>query len=198
MNLLEYFLDTKHKRVTILSLLFTVFLLKEAIANALIVFPILSYTTLESLYNLVPVADMSFIGRMLYGFYSLTSLEFEEIFLTVLKCFSPSIIFCIVMCFYYLSVNYCDNIFKISKRLSRFVIIGLFFIYGGVFVFVISNLTIMTTYYTILNVVRNTALWLLISHLIYILILLVFMYFQIIDMLHALEYKAIEVDEEYN
>lgn len=198
MNLIEFFIDTKHKRVVLLALIFTILLLKEAICNIFFVIPILSFSSLESLYSLIPYAEYSFIGRLLYSLYNITSINIPHILLTICKCFSLSMIISIIFTFYYLSVNYKDFIFKLTKRMSILTLFFIVLIYFGALVVIVKNVTILTTYYTVLNAVHIVALWLLVTHGLYVVFLLCFLYFIIKEYVEALEYRAIEVNELRN
>ena len=142
MNIIEFLMDTKHKRVALLALIFCIFLLKEAICNIGFVLPILSFTTLESLYSLIPYVEYSFVGRLLYSLYSMTSINVIYILTTILKSFNFSMFFSIILTMYYVMVGYRDYIFRITKRLGLITIISIILIYIGALVMIIKNLTI--------------------------------------------------------
>ncbi|MBR3840800.1 MAG: hypothetical protein IKM20_06665 [Erysipelotrichales bacterium] len=195
MNIIEFLIDTKHKRVALMALIFSIMLLKEAICNIFFVLPVLSFTTLESLYSLIPYAEYSFVGRLLYSLYSMTSINVPYILMTIFKSFSLSMIISFILSIYYVIVGYQDYIFKVTRRLSFVSMILIVFIYIGALIMILSNLTILTTYHTILDAVHLVSLWLLVSHGVYAVIVLCFMYFVVREYIEALEYKAIELEQ---
>ncbi len=195
MKLIEFFCDTKHKRASVLLMIFNILVLKECVSNMMFVFPILSYSKLENLYNLAGYADLSFIGRLLFNIYLSNDFSFVTILLNILRCFSLPMILIIIWDIYYILQNYQDRVFNLARKYAVCVLVFSMLIYAGGILYIVSNLTLYTSYNTILSAVHNTALWVLSSHAILYVTSLFFLLFIIRDYIEALEYKSVEMNE---
>ncbi|MBQ9986977.1 MAG: hypothetical protein IJP28_01225 [Erysipelotrichales bacterium] len=169
-------------------------LLSETVRNMLFLLPILSISSLESLYDLIPYADYSFIGRALYSMVSLSELDLGIFLQKLVYAFSASTVLCIVLSLYFMFTSYSTKIIRVARRIS---VINLFInltTYGGAIVFILQALG-LTTYEIALQQVGLVSMWGFVMHGVSVIVVLVGLYSVIRALVDALDYRAVEIEE---
>lgn len=191
MKLMHFLLDTKDKRESIAVALFLLFLLSEVIRNILLLVPMITIPSLESLYVLIPYAKNSFIGRIILSFYSLSKISIFDIILKIVNAFSLVTIVCVILSIYFICTNEDTKMVRVAKRVSWINLFITAITYCGTSVFVLQAIR-FTTYEIVLNQVHYVSLWMLIMHCLTGLILLIALYSVIRNLLDALDFVAVE------
>lgn len=193
MKIIHFLLDTKEKRESIVVSVFLLLLFSEAVRNMFLLFPMLNITALENLYELIPYAEHSFIGRMVWAFASLpiANLTISLLFNKLIGVFSLGTICSIVFMLYFLFTQYTSKVVNVAKRISWINLVLSLFTYGGTTIFIWQAIR-FTTYEIVLNQVRLVSMWLFVMHGLSVLVLLVGLYCVIRNLIDALEYIAVE------
>lgn len=195
MKIVHFLLDTKEKRESIAVSVFLLLLFSEVVRNMLLLFPMLNIPTLESLYELIPFAQHSFIGRIILAFYSLpiANLSFSLVFSKLIRVFSFETISSIVLVLYFMFTQYSSKMVNVARRISWINLVLCLFTYGGTTLFIWKAIR-FTTYEIVLNQVHLVSMWLFVMHGLSALILLIGLYCVIRNLIDALEYTAIEME----
>lgn len=191
MKLIHFLLDTKDKRESIFGVFFLLLLFSEVIRNMLFLFPILNIPTLESLYDLIPYASFSFIGRIILSMYSLTDISLGIFISKLMSAFSFWTILSIVFSVYFMMSRYSSSVTRVCRRIAWINMFLSLLMYSGAVFFILQAIR-LTTYETVLNQVQMVSMWGFIMHAIVGVILLIGLYSVIRFFVDALDYVAIE------
>lgn len=191
MKLIHFFLDTKDKRESIFGALFLLLLFSEIVRNMIFLFPILNIPTLESLYDLIPYASFSFIGRVLLSMYSLTDVSLSVFIGKMASAFSFWTCLSIVISVYFMFTSYSTSVTRVCKRIAWLNMFISLLTYTGAVFFVLQAIK-LTTYDTVLNQVQMVSMWGFIMHAVSAIVILVGLYSVIRFLVDALDFVAIE------
>lgn len=191
MKILHFLLDTKDKRESIFGGLFLLLLFSEIVRNMLFLFPILNIPTLESLYDLIPYASFSFIGRIILSMYSLTDISLGIFISKMMSAFSFWTLCSIVFSIYFMMTRYSSSVTRLCRRIAWINMFIALLTYSGAVFFVLQAIQ-LTTYETVLNQVQMVSMWGFIMHTLSGLVILIGLYSVIRFLVDALDYVAIE------
>ena len=194
MKWLHCLLDTKEKRECMIVSVFLFLILSESVRNMLFMLPILTINSLESLYDLIPYAEFSFIGRALYSMFSLTELNLGIFLQKLLYAFSTSTLLCVVLSLYFIFTSYSSKIVRVARRIAMINLWINVITYAGAIFFILQAVG-LTTYEIVLQQVRLVSMWGFMIHGVRVIVVLVGLYSVIRAFIDAMDFVAVEIEE---